>query len=59
MDNLGQRFAKCSIICVDNSIMLHEFAGILRKEDIRAQEKEKVQRFSWEKVLSRTLIFLN
>ncbi|VDN19030.1 unnamed protein product [Gongylonema pulchrum] len=43
VQNIGQRFAKCSIHCVENSTLSNEFSGILRKEDIMPVEKEKIK----------------
>ncbi|EJW78071.1 hypothetical protein WUBG_11019 [Wuchereria bancrofti] len=43
VQNIGQRFAKCTIHCVECSVLSHEFNGILRKEDIMPIEKEKVK----------------
>uniref|UniRef100_A0A8R1XW01 Exosome complex component CSL4 C-terminal domain-containing protein n=1 Tax=Onchocerca volvulus TaxID=6282 RepID=A0A8R1XW01_ONCVO len=43
VQNIGQRFAKCSIHCVECSVLSHEFNGILRKEDIMPIEKEKIK----------------
>ncbi|CAG9535147.1 unnamed protein product [Cercopithifilaria johnstoni] len=43
VQNIGQRFAKCAIHCVECSALSHEFNGILRKEDIMAVEKEKTK----------------
>lgn len=40
---LGPRYAKCSILCVDSSLLSHEFMGILRKEDIIEAGKEKAE----------------
>ncbi|VDO27555.1 3-5 exoribonuclease CSL4 homolog, putative [Brugia malayi] len=43
VQNIGQRFAKCTIHCVECSVLSHEFNGVLRKEDIMPIEKEKVK----------------
>ncbi|VDP23225.1 unnamed protein product [Onchocerca flexuosa] len=43
VQNIGQRFAKCSIHCVECSVLSHEFNGILRKEDIMPIEKDKIK----------------
>uniref|UniRef100_A0A0R3RW64 S1 motif domain-containing protein n=1 Tax=Elaeophora elaphi TaxID=1147741 RepID=A0A0R3RW64_9BILA len=43
VQNIGQRFAKCTIHCVECSVLSHEFNGILRKEDIMPIEKEKIK----------------
>jgi exosome complex component CSL4 len=37
------KFAKCSVICVEDTMLSHEFNSTLRKEDIRATEKDKVE----------------
>ncbi|MFH4974370.1 hypothetical protein AB6A40_001079 [Gnathostoma spinigerum] len=41
--NIGPRYLKCAILCVDSSILAHEFSGLLRKEDIVEFDKQKVQ----------------
>uniref|UniRef100_A0A914X5B7 Exosome complex component CSL4 n=1 Tax=Plectus sambesii TaxID=2011161 RepID=A0A914X5B7_9BILA len=41
--NIGSRFAKCSIVCVGNSILSHPFNAQLRREDIQATERDKVE----------------
>lgn len=41
--NIGQRFAKCSILAVESSLLAHEFGALLRKEDVRQTERDKVE----------------
>uniref|UniRef100_A0A914WTQ2 Exosome complex component CSL4 n=1 Tax=Plectus sambesii TaxID=2011161 RepID=A0A914WTQ2_9BILA len=50
--NIGSRFANCgekifkrscSIVCVGNSILSHPFNAQLRREDIQATERDKVE----------------
>lgn len=40
---ITSRFAKCAVISVDNVMMPDSFKGLLRKEDVRATEKDKVE----------------
>jgi hypothetical protein len=44
--NIGPRFAKCSILCVENTLLPHVFNATLRREDIRATERDKVSPLS-------------
>lgn len=37
------RFCRASILAVDNILLREPFSGILRKEDVRAKEKDQVQ----------------
>uniref|UniRef100_A0A915AWM7 Uncharacterized protein n=2 Tax=Parascaris univalens TaxID=6257 RepID=A0A915AWM7_PARUN len=41
--NIGPNYAKCGIVCVDASMLAHEFSALLRKEDIRTTEKDKTE----------------
>uniref|UniRef100_A0A1I8A942 ECR1_N domain-containing protein n=1 Tax=Steinernema glaseri TaxID=37863 RepID=A0A1I8A942_9BILA len=41
--HIGQRFAKVSIFAVENSILGHEFTATLRREDIRSDDKHKIE----------------
>lgn len=41
VDAITLKFAKCSIICVGESLLPHEFNSTLRKEDIQEHEKDK------------------
>ncbi|CAK5071692.1 unnamed protein product [Meloidogyne enterolobii] len=40
---LTQKFAKCTIISVENTMLLSEFNSTLRKEDVREKERDKVE----------------
>lgn len=40
-------FAKCSILCVDNTYLREQFSATLKKEDIRNLEKDKVEIFKF------------
>lgn len=42
VDAISLKFAKCSIICVEDVLLVHEFNSTLRREDIRDKEKDKV-----------------
>ncbi|KAH7728193.1 3'-5' exoribonuclease CSL4 [Aphelenchoides avenae] len=43
VEAISLKFAKCSIICVEDTLLNHEFNSTLRKEDIRATEKDKIE----------------
>uniref|UniRef100_F1LDU9 3'-5' exoribonuclease CSL4 n=1 Tax=Ascaris suum TaxID=6253 RepID=F1LDU9_ASCSU len=43
VQNIGPNYAKCGIVCVDASMLAHEFSALLRKEDIRATERDKTE----------------
>ncbi|KAF9700268.1 hypothetical protein EKO04_002010 [Ascochyta lentis] len=40
---LGPRFATCEILVVDNVVCRESFQGQIRREDIRATEKDKIK----------------
>lgn len=40
---ISARFAKCSIIAVNNKRISEPFRGVIRKEDVRAKDIEKVE----------------
>ncbi|GFR12406.1 exosome complex component CSL4 [Trichonephila clavata] len=41
--NIRRRFAKCSIYCVEDIVLQEPFRGIIRKEDVRTKERDKVE----------------
>lgn len=41
--NIRRRFAKCLIYCVESTILKAPFRGILRKEDVRLKDRDKVE----------------
>uniref|UniRef100_A0A915EDZ3 Uncharacterized protein n=1 Tax=Ditylenchus dipsaci TaxID=166011 RepID=A0A915EDZ3_9BILA len=43
VESITLKFAKCSIICVGDTLLGHEFNSTLRKEDVRDREKDKVE----------------
>eukprot|EP00771_Trimastix_marina_P002089 gnl/Trimastix_PCT/3201.p1 GENE.gnl/Trimastix_PCT/3201~~gnl/Trimastix_PCT/3201.p1 ORF type:complete len:192 (+),score=23.51 gnl/Trimastix_PCT/3201:64-639(+) len=40
---ISPRFASVRILCVGNRVLKEEFAGVIRKEDVRATEIDKVE----------------
>lgn len=40
---VNQRFAKCSIICIGDTLLNRPLRGILRKEDVRATDIDRVE----------------
>lgn len=42
---VNQRFAKVSVICIGEHILERNYRGILRKEDVRATEKDRVEMY--------------
>uniref|UniRef100_A0A1B0DC23 Exosome complex component CSL4 C-terminal domain-containing protein n=2 Tax=Phlebotomus papatasi TaxID=29031 RepID=A0A1B0DC23_PHLPP len=40
---VNQRFAKCLIFCVGHKILNRNYRGVLKKEDIRAAERDSVE----------------
>ncbi|GIY51861.1 exosome complex component CSL4, partial [Caerostris extrusa] len=41
--NIRRRFAKCAIHCVEDNVLQEPFRGILRKEDVRTKDRDKVE----------------
>lgn len=42
---VNQRFCKCSIKCIGDIILTRPYRGILRKEDVRAIDKDRVEMY--------------
>ncbi|XP_032675376.1 exosome complex component CSL4 [Odontomachus brunneus] len=42
---VNQRFCKCSIKCVGDIVLTRPYRGILRKEDVRANDKDKIEMY--------------
>ncbi|EFN82797.1 3'-5' exoribonuclease CSL4-like protein [Harpegnathos saltator] len=42
---VNQRFCKCSIKCVGDIVLTRPYRGILRKEDVRAHDKDKIDMY--------------
>lgn len=45
VETVNQRFAKCSIICINDTLLNRPLRGILRKEDIRATDIDRVEMY--------------
>lgn len=43
--HVNPRFCKCLILCVEHSTLQEPFRGQIRKEDIRATEKDKIEMY--------------
>ncbi|CAL1266803.1 unnamed protein product [Larinioides sclopetarius] len=41
--NIRRRFAKCAIFCVEDIVLQEPFRGIIRKEDVRLKDRDKVE----------------
>ncbi|KAG8336219.1 exosome complex component CSL4-like [Homalodisca vitripennis] len=42
---VNQRFAKCLITCIGDTVLTRPYRGILRKEDVRSFEKDRVEMY--------------
>jgi len=42
---VNQRFCKCSIKCVGDIILARPCRGILKKEDVRPRDKDKIEMY--------------
>ncbi|XP_076651663.1 exosome component 1 Csl4 isoform X1 [Halictus rubicundus] len=42
---VNQRFCKCSIKCIGDIVLTRPYRGILRKEDVRAIDKDNIQMY--------------
>ncbi|KAL5274360.1 EXOSC1 family protein [Megaselia abdita] len=42
---VNQRFAKCSIISIGEHILERNYRGLLRREDVRATEKDRIEMY--------------
>lgn len=42
---VNQRFCKCIIKCVGDIVLTRPYRGILRKEDVRAIDKDKIEMY--------------
>lgn len=40
---VNQRFCKCTMKCIGDVVLTRSYRGILRKEDVRATEKDRVE----------------
>ncbi|KAJ8868457.1 hypothetical protein PR048_029985 [Dryococelus australis] len=59
---VGQRFCKCMIKCIRNTVLTRPYRGMLRKEDVRATEKDSVEMIKCFRpgdiILARVVSFL-
>ena len=49
VEQIMLKSAKCSIICVEDTVLTNEFNSTLRKEDIREKERDKVNYTQFQK----------
>lgn len=42
---VNQRSAKCSILCIGEHVLEQNYRAMLRKEDVRATEKDRVEMY--------------
>lgn len=43
--NIRRKYAKCLIYCVESTVLKEPFRGILRREDVRSKERDKVEMY--------------
>ncbi|XP_002733935.1 exosome complex component CSL4-like [Saccoglossus kowalevskii] len=43
--NINPRFCKCTILCVEDSPLKDKFRGMIRKDDVRATEKDRIEMY--------------
>lgn len=42
---VNQRFAKCLILCVRDVTLNHFYRGLIRREDVRATDKDRIEMY--------------
>ncbi|KFM58253.1 Exosome complex component CSL4, partial [Stegodyphus mimosarum] len=42
---IRRRFAKCAIYCIEDTVLKEPFRGIIRKEDVRLKDKDRVEMY--------------
>lgn len=42
---INQRYAKCIIKCIGDTILSRPYRGLLRREDVRAADKDRVEMY--------------
>ncbi|XP_033219922.1 exosome complex component CSL4 [Belonocnema kinseyi] len=56
---VNQRFCKCTIKCIGDIVLTRPYRGILRREDVRSTEKDKIEMYksfrSGDIILARVL----
>lgn len=59
---VNQRYAKCIVTCIGDNILNRPYRGLLRKEDVRATEKDRVEMYKCLRpgdiILARVVSFL-
>ena len=59
---VNQRFCKCTIKCIGDIVLTRPYRGILRKEDVKATEKDKIEMYksfrSGDIILARVVSFI-
>ncbi len=59
---INPRWARCAILCVKDIVLAEPFRGQLRKEDVRATEKDRVEMYKCFRpndiILARVVIIL-
>ncbi|XP_065583483.1 exosome complex component CSL4-like, partial [Artemia franciscana] len=45
ISQVTQRYAKCQILCIRDVELSESFSGLLRKEDVQAEQKDKVEMY--------------
>merc|ERR1712137_929772 len=57
---INPRWARCAILCVKDVVLAEPFRGILRREDVRATEKDRVEMYKCfrpnDVILARVLL---
>ncbi|XP_077992242.1 exosome complex component CSL4-like [Glandiceps talaboti] len=43
--NVSPRFCRCAMLCVEDAPLKETFRGMIRKEDVRATEKDRVEMY--------------
>ena len=43
MISINQNQARCAIYCIEDYVLKQPFRGVIRKEDVQLNEREKVQ----------------
>ncbi|VDK52536.1 unnamed protein product [Anisakis simplex] len=56
--NIGVNFAKCGIVCVDTSMLSHQFSAVLRREDISSDQRDKIQLAESQTIIFQTELYM-
>lgn len=60
---VNQRYAKCIVTCIGDNILNRPYRGLLRKEDVRATEKDRVEMYKClrpgDVILARVVSYTN